>query len=159
MGCNYYWIKPAQEDVDEYGRDDDIHVHIGKRSAAGAYCWDCGTTLCEMGTRSVHLSDQRCFENCPSCGNERDSSGVTSSAFIELGFTKPNELKRTGVTSCSSFTWTLMWHKRQLEDMMLFGNTEKVVVDEYGHEYTAEEFLTEQLASVAFEFQSPYEFS
>ena len=36
MGTNYYW-KDKHENC-EY--EDDIQVHIGKRSAAGLYCWD-----------------------------------------------------------------------------------------------------------------------
>ena len=38
MGTNFYIIDKDQEYSE--GR------HIGKRSAAGWYCWDCGTTLC-----------------------------------------------------------------------------------------------------------------
>ena len=141
MGTNFYWKKPIQDkeyDWDLYG---DIQVHIGKRSAAGAYCNDCGTTLCEDGTRDVHSSKKQTsafdtrgwFNECPGCGIPR------------------SELK-----GCTSFTWTLMKHKWNLVELL--DSDEKVVVNEYDEEFTAKEFLDE-LSSVRIEFQAPYQFS
>lgn len=54
MGTNYYWADKLAEDP---SNKDDINVHIGKRSAAGTYCWDCGTTLCLDGARYVHYGE------------------------------------------------------------------------------------------------------
>lgn len=54
MGTNFYlagWQKLADS-------DDDPAVHVGKRSAAGLYCWDCGVTLCKAGIQGVHSSGQ-----------------------------------------------------------------------------------------------------
>lgn len=52
MGTNYYW-------ADKWGKEDneDLHVHIGKRVDAGKYCWDCGTTLCLDGSRSISCNE------------------------------------------------------------------------------------------------------
>ena len=52
MGTNYYV------------KTDDGEVHIGKRSAAGWYCWDCRQTLCKG---RVHYGDGY-FDRCPICG-------------------------------------------------------------------------------------------
>ena len=154
MGTNYRWISVENAD----GRD--IHEHIGKRSAAGPYCWDCGTTLCRDGSRGVHHDDRDWHDRCPSCDAEPASDDLGSSAAgVELGFAKSADVRRVGVTSCSSFSWTLMRHKRVLEGMMEGNDRTVCVVDEYGREYNAREFLTEELASVAIEFQCPYGFS
>ena len=136
MGTNYYWKDKYKDD--EYNGD--IQVHIGKRSAAGLYCWDCGTTLCKDGERSIHYSESNWYSKCPSCGKERIEESLESSSMgLELGFNKQG-LNRTGVSSCSSFTWTLMKHKSEL--LKLTENCkEKVVINEYGDEFTACEFL------------------
>lgn len=49
MGTNYY--------ARGYRRiaDMDPQYHIGKRSAAGLYCWDCGKTLCKDGESGIHF--------------------------------------------------------------------------------------------------------
>ena len=53
MGTNFYWIvtgtAAVPSDVKVPIEEDSPEVHIGKRSAAGPYCWDCGVTLCEGG--------------------------------------------------------------------------------------------------------------
>ena len=41
MGTNYY--------LKGHRGDDNPKYHIGKRSAAGLYCWDCHITLCKGG--------------------------------------------------------------------------------------------------------------
>ena len=62
MGTNFHWvldipdqIKTPTGDVIENPIDDmDPVYHIGKRSAAGMYCWDCDDTLCPGGKSQVH---------------------------------------------------------------------------------------------------------
>ena len=69
MGTNFYEFKDGVE-----GR------HIGKRSAAGLYCHDCGVTLCARaydrwekkeveGEEAVHQGDSFWYDACPKCGN------------------------------------------------------------------------------------------
>jgi len=153
MGTNYYW-KDKHENC-EY--EDDIQVHIGKRSAAGLYCWDCGTTLCKDGVRGIHYSESNWNSLCPSCCKEAVKESLSNSSVgIELGFNK-NRLNRSGVSSCSSFTWTLIKHKNEL--LILAENCiDKVVINEYGEEYTACEFL-DLLIDCPIEYQCPREFS
>ena len=103
MGTNFY--------VRGYRHDDGPMTHIGKRSAAGLYCWDCGVTLCKGGESQVHMGrwedqDERWYKKCPKCGKSPlKESFETSSSGRELGFNKTQPTKKTGVQSCSSFSW------------------------------------------------------
>jgi hypothetical protein len=130
VGTNFYWYTPDKEE--KQGE------HIGKRSAAGPYCWDCGITLCKGGTREVHY-DVGFFESCPHCGKER-SEASKESALKELGFHR-HGLTRRGVGSCSSFTWTMMGHLHRLKSMVMVEYA--VVIDEYGNLFTADQLLAE----------------
>lgn len=161
MGTNFYWI---------LGDD-----HIGKRSAAGTYCWDCGTTFRINGTAHIHdsigllqnldnPSGPFWHEKCPGCGNTKLETDLrtnltTTAAGVELGFAKANDVINTGVGSCFSFTWTYLKHKRELKALSIFKGPNKLVVDEYDQTYTAYEFLTEVLAYCPIQFQLPREFS
>lgn len=49
-----------------YGKRDGKEVHIGKRSAAGAYC--CGQTLCKEGVEGIHKGRSEWYDACPNCG-------------------------------------------------------------------------------------------
>lgn len=103
--------------------------HIGKRSAAGLYCWDCGTTLCVSGNNGVHKDESYWYEACPKCGKKPIEENLASGAAgRELGFNKTPFSRGSGVSSCSSFTWAI--------DPEKF----KGIKDEYGRKYTREEF-------------------
>ena len=150
MGTNFYWTGDEQSD--------DVHVHIGKRSAAGAYCWDCGATLCLGGTNDIHTSDATWSKNCPACHRSADGGNISGAAAVELGFTRVGPDKQ-GITSCSSFTWTMLSHKWKLEKMREEGCLDVCVEDEYGRKYMAGQFLDVILSGVAIEFQHAGEFS
>ena len=103
--------------------------HIGKRSAAGPYCWDCKTTLCKEGEDKVHY-DSEWFDHCPSCGNKKQEQSLNESAAgKELGFNK-GPLNKQGVSSCCSFSWAM--YPYQLQD--------GTIKDEYDRIYTKDEF-------------------
>ncbi len=141
---------------------DNIQVHIGKRSAAGSYCYDCGSVF-HQHTSELHSGRDSDFfkylDSCHGCGKRREERTVfPSSAGIELGFNKAEEVKKEGIGSCSSFTWTLMKHKWELQKLASKKNRKKIVEDEYGRKYTAKEFLEDQLSSVMVEYQNPTEF-
>lgn len=147
MGTNFYWKEARNED------DDHIEQHIGKRSAAGLYCYDCGSTLNRGGTTFIHKGSVKDMVNtwldtCPCCGKSRE----------EGHFTKTEEVIRTGVATCCSFTWTVMKHKRAIEERVKTNPDKKIIVDEYGEVFSAREFL-ELLRICPIEFQSPCEFS
>ncbi len=130
MGTNFY-LKNGQ--------------HIGKRSAAGLYCWDCGETLCQGGSSGIHKGTFDWYSECPSChANPRDETLGNSSGGVELGFAKPHDIKdRHGVTSASSFCWAL--HPYQLIG-------KRKVDDEYGHTYTLRDFRDTVLSNCPMQF-------
>lgn len=126
MGCNFY-INETDE-------------HIGKRSAAGQYCWDCRETLKIGGVSEVHQGRTGRYDACPICGAKPQKEKLEeSSAGRELGFNERPYRGKRGVASCSSFTWAidpidLVWQSFQR------GNR-KWIVDEYGRKYTWRQFL------------------
>jgi hypothetical protein len=120
MGTNFY-IKGKRG-------NDDPRFHIGKRSAAGLYCWDCGVSLCKGGASRVHYGEEF-FDKCPKCGKSHVKEELSSSSIgRELGFNNTKPEKKTGVKGCASFTWA-----RPIGRI-------KHIVDEYGTEYMLEEF-------------------
>lgn len=156
MGTNFYWANKQNLDID------DIHIHIGKRSAAGPYCYNCGSIFHEHSSE-LHHGGRGFFKSldaCPGCGKSKEKrEPSTSTALVELGFNKSKHVNKKGISSCSSFTWTLMKHKWKLQKLAEKNDPKKVVRDEYGRTYTAKEFLEEELSSVTVEYQSPTEFS
>jgi len=127
MGTNFYTVKGK---------------HIGKRSAAGMYCWDCGKTLCIEGEAFVHYTykygiyleeeEVKWFDECPKCGKKKPPRNRWNDAIgRELGFNKEPFAPKTGIKSCSSFTWA-MNERKALKY--------KYVKDEYGCRFTITEF-------------------
>ena len=109
--------------------------HIGKRSAAGLYCWDCGVTLCKGGGLAIHAGGSEWHDRCPVCGASRTTEGISEGAAgRELGFNKTEPSPKTGVKTCSSFTWAV--------DPEGFSPPRrgKPIRDEYGRKYTAKGF-------------------
>lgn len=132
MGTNFYVLNIKAPD--KQGR------HIGKRSVAGLYCWDCKVTLCRAGEGAIHTGCNhlilgcRCkwYSKCPQCGEApRKEDVCTSSYGRELGFNRGGFKEKTGVSSCSSFTWAL--YPSRIKNI-------QAVVDEYGSIYTRAEF-------------------
>lgn len=116
---------------------------IGKRSAAGLYCWDCSLTLCKDGEARIHYGyGDHFLDACPRCHAKPIEENWTSGgpAAVELGFSKPRQERPAGVRGCSSFTWHFPQEKvhRELEAA---GLDRKTVRDEYDREITGGEFL------------------
>lgn len=143
MGTNFYWRETPREfkrykaNVENYiGNCDDnpnnVLLHIGKRSAAGLYCYECGTTLNKHGTDYAHdcMYDDW-YEVCPICGRE-------------------------GTPICT-FRWTFMKHKWLIEKLAGEGCRQYLIVDENDEEYTPLEFL--QAVETPIEYQACCEFS
>jgi hypothetical protein len=151
MGTNFYWlldravhpiVTPTQrvlpyepgEGVDA----EDPAVHIGKRSAAGPYCWDCRLTLCKEGEAGIHSGESAWHARCPRCGGCPDEEGARRAAFVELGFSGPQPARPTGVSSCASFSFA-----QDPEAVRAVADArpdEELVEDEYGRRYTARAF-------------------
>ena len=104
--------------------------HIGKRSAAGKYCWDCRKTLCKGGEEKIHY-DYEWYNDCPVCGKPYVKKENTA-GMVELGFSK--EIENKGVGTCCSFNWAVAPER-------VVGNKRlKKVKNEYGEVFTREEF-------------------
>jgi len=130
MGTNFYLVKKLKE----CNNDMNPECHIGKRSAAGLYCWDCGVTLCKG---SVHYDDGW-YDKCPKCGKKPKKETLDNGAAgRELGFNKSKPAPKTGVKSCSSFRWD-MEPDNVLK--MKCRAIAKPICDEYGRKYTLKEF-------------------
>lgn len=167
MGTNFYWKDP-EKILNVLGMAVEVKnkynplVHIGKRSAAGLYCFGCGVTLIyndvikgfdrssgNSRNKLVHTGQAGQGNYCPQCFGEPQLETLDSSAAgLELGFRKgpstPEE--RQGVRTCSSFSWAqdpgwvlsklLALVEKEWKDEGYIA-----VVDEYGDEYTARKFL------------------
>jgi len=116
MGTNFYWADGEKE-------------HIGKRSGAGPYCWDCRRTLCIGGEYEVHQMSGRgsFFKECPGCGKSLSGSVISSKA------------PPSGVLSSCSFIWAINPEKAVFH----LGQhaRELCVEDEYGKKYSGAEFM------------------
>lgn len=130
MSTNFYF-------VDSYPRNEDNRF-IGKRAAAGAYCWGCSLTLCLGGESRVHHGDDF-SPTCLKCGRvyARDGQFVS----LELGFVKPRtERPKFGVLGCSSFRWRIPRQKFEASipdsDM-----DQEIIQDEYGRHYSPRNFI------------------
>lgn len=129
VGTNYYF-GDIQIFCDKYD------YHIGKRSAAGNYCWDCHKTLCEDGEAGVHRGQSRWRDECPECGKKVVVEDFSKSAMgRELGFNRGRPKKKKGVTSCSSFSWAVPDNEETWERIEKFG-----VISEYRDKLTAKQF-------------------
>jgi len=127
MGTNFYLGK---KNID----NSDPEYHIGKRSAAGMYCWDCKRSLCKHGAGRVHYSDyNEWYDSCPQCGKKSKGEPIEKSTVgRELGFNETKPGKKTGVASCSSFTWAMPPER--------FESRRHHIYDEYGRRFTRKEF-------------------
>lgn len=135
MGTNFYFGKKEE-------------IHIGKRSAAGFYCWDCGVTLCNSGfatwknktyygTDAVHTSGDGWLDSCPICGKKIGEETLSnSSAGRELGFNESKPEQKTGVKSCGSFTWAI-----SPKEFQTYFRNRRHIYDEYGRKYSKQEFI------------------
>lgn len=155
MGTNFYWVEPAPRCPH---CDKEIGVagegkHIGKRSSAGLYCWDCDVTLCLDGKSRIHYSVSNWSDTCPKCGKAKseEKDGLAARApSVELGFEPPREDRPKGVQTTSSFTWAEdPATVRQRCEAHL---DEEQIMDEYGRKMTCRAFLQMVRSNCAIEF-------
>jgi hypothetical protein len=142
MGTNFYL--PANTLGNE------TKLHIGKRSAAGLYCWDCKLTLCKQGKSGIHESKSEWHKVCPKCGQEPVMEALSESTVgRELGFNTSTPQQKQGVRSCSSFTWAL-----DPEYLVKNYQPHKTIEDEYDRVYTLTEFFAQVLQECPVHFKS-----
>lgn len=114
-------FKPMEEDILNRvvltdWEDPNGGAHIGKRSAAGKYCFNCNHTACNGGVKGVHQNGSSFSNECPICG------------------------RKTEYTYSFTFQWSKEIWKRIFEKADTLS-----IYDEYDREFTKEEFLQEEL--------------
>lgn len=142
MGTNFYWLHGD-------GEPKSYERHIGKRSGAGMYCWDCDVPLVEGGVVRVHDHRAPSLKACPKCGAAAPTESIRDSAAgVELGFAAAPTERKCGVASCSSFTWAVMPATVRARAR----KSHAVVEDEYGRTMSVVEFLQMVEANCPIEF-------
>jgi hypothetical protein len=125
MGTNFYEAVETEGEVSE-GR------HIGKMNAAGRFCWDCGVTLNRGGVTTIHESSGDWMDKCPRCKKPWEQESLEDSAAGRmLGFCKKPYGRKTGVSTCCSFSWAIV--PEDLREV-------QKIVNEYGRTFTPDEF-------------------
>lgn len=138
MSTNFYFICKDEdfEDISVNGhRSDDPEWHIGKRYAAGLYCWDCNIKMPNSGVKGPLGPIQ--VKTCPKCGKEYKNEGWNSAEGRELGFNKLG--KKTGVATASGFNWAMTFEnfcKKIGEDV-----SAKIIINEYREKFNIDEFI------------------
>lgn len=166
MGTNFHWKVPGVEvrrdpitlptgdeiELREPFDDMDPKIHIGKRSAAGLYCWDCRVTLAEGGESMIHSGRIGTLDACPKCGKTPDPARETmrGPVAVELGFAKPEVAAPRGIGGAASFSWAQNPERvRRICEERL---DETLIQDEYGRDMTCREFLNMLAANCPIEF-------
>lgn len=137
MGTNFYWKKlPKEFEKYKTPENESILMHIGKRSAAGMYCYNCGTTFNRWGTQYVHkggIQEIDWYTKCPICGAE-------------------------GEHACS-FTYTFLLQLTVIRQKMASSEKDAPLIeDEYDETYTLERFYNEVAGKCPIMFQNASEF-
>lgn len=156
MSTNFYWhfegFEPVQIElptgvkiemsVDGINRDDP-RIHIGKRGAAGFFCYDCKTTLRKGGPNLIHMGrgcNNEWYDACPKCGKKyAPHKGICTAAAIELGFSPPRIEPPKGVHSTCSFAWAQ--DPEGVKKICAGRPNEQLITDEYGRMSTCLEFI------------------
>jgi hypothetical protein len=151
MGTNFYWTPEAAERLgltpSERYPEDTYYRHLGKRSAAGLYCWDCAVTLCVQGESAIHFNhptDDKWHPSCPRCGQNPAHMHPLGEgpAAVELGFAPPNTRRPTGVRGCSSFSWARNPGDLAAQAATLFQvGIKEGIEDEYGRHMDPRDFF------------------
>ncbi len=71
VSTNYYAHPRPSEEDDPWGEAG----HIGKRNAAGRYCWSCRRTLCAGGESAIHTGYGTWLDKCSGCGAPAEAVG------------------------------------------------------------------------------------
>lgn len=105
---------------------EDPLIHIGKRSHAGRYCWDCMITLCKEGSEMVHFNTSHWYAKCPQCGkDDSEMSGKNRSV------------------SCCSFSWAQEPEEFRRKMAKYLYSKKWIAIDEVNKKYTFRQFMEE----------------
>lgn len=140
MGTNFYWLAKGKYKGD----------HIGKRSAAGLWCWDCDCALYSEPAEHIHSGLGYELLSCPMCG-ARIPEKVHNAGHVELGFANPLKQRPTGITGVASFSFAQPPLEVGVKLMRHYMNP--IVIDEYGRKLTGKEFLEMLTANTPWRIQ------
>lgn len=98
MGTNFYFRE---------GMCGAEQKHIGKRSAAGAYCFKCGITLCKKGRTKVHYISWHdgWWDKCPLCKEAYEPAPLVHDEKTRQEWYKYRNTHN--VRPCASFGWDM----------------------------------------------------
>lgn len=159
MGTNFYFLEsplkcPHCDKLIGKPREGE---HIGKRSAAGLYCYDCDRTLVCDSNEGIHrTSHPPKYDACPKCGKKAaEDFGLSRGAVaVELGFSKPEEERPKGVFSAASFSWAFEPEGEDGVRAICERNINaEIIIDEYGRMMTGGQFLRMLRANCPIEFR------
>lgn len=109
-------------------------AHIGKRSGAGLYCFDCDLTLSKNGKERLHDSPNLGrYDACLGCGAAPDRNATILT-----------DMRPSGVARTCSFSWAQ--DPEIIGPLIMQYPLEPLVRDEYGGIWTGQGFL-DMLAS------------
>lgn len=151
MSTNFYWnieghvrrevVLPTGKTLQlTRGYDDmDPDVHLGKRSGAGRFCWDCMVTLNKGGNAAIHMGRSDWHPACPKCNKtEKDNYPTRFDKVVDFEKEVVTDARPKGIAPCCSFSWA------QDPDGVLIilkeRPNEPLVIDEYDVPYTGMEF-------------------
>lgn len=126
-------------------------THIGKRWAAGIWCWDCG--------RQLKAHDGRL--DCSRCGKSILVADLKfNPAMRELGFEKAKPMKHRGIDGASGFVWQVGVHGLGLDRAAVKKalGAAKHVITEYGDRWPISKFWA-MFKDIITEEDSLHEFS
>lgn len=137
MSNNFYWACVTEvPEIVYYGDGDKQYLnlkgkHIGKKSGAGHFCWNCKITLCKLGEHYIHSAytgKKDWHDFCPTCGLDKKSYSLNENNI------------QSGVGYVYTFTWAE--HNDKVKEICNLNLNNQIIIDEYGEKYTGEQFLT-----------------
>lgn len=142
LGVDEEYVR-AQE-VERYPELRDLS-HIGKRSAAGLFCYSCNAWFHDPAGCDKRPEEGRL--TCKYCGRGPKPE-MNRSTKMELGLAPPEEKRPTeGVRGTCTFAWA-NWPDEVYGVLTKAPSDLLLVVDEYGRELTANQFIKMLRANV-----------
>lgn len=127
-------------------------IHIGKRWAAGIWCWDCREQIIEGDV-------YRC-EHIKEWAESSDREVGYNPAMRELGFDKSEPTEHKGIDGASGFIWQVGEYGlgKDIEEIKTALRRRRKVLTEYGEKWEIQKFW-DMFKDVITEDSSDYEFS
>lgn len=140
----------TEAELEQFAKTPEISLedfsHIGKRSAAGLYCYSCNAWFHDPAGCDERPKEQR--TSCKYCGAEH-KPGMNRATSVELGFSKPETLRpESGVEGTCVFSWA-NWPDEVYNIARQAPAEMPLIVNEYGKTMTGKEFIDMMRANVS----------